>query len=960
MADVGQDFGAELILLDGQHPWPSLHAFTEDNQEFFRGRDREVEELVRRIRRDVLTVLFGISGLGKTSLLQAGVFPALSDADFVPILIRLDHEASDVDVVEQIRAAIVRRLEVPPEIARKDFSGGESLWSLFHRRDVSALRRGDKNVRIVLVFDQFEEIFTRWLSSPEAETSRRHFLSELASLVENRPPEELKARLERDASIVSDYDFASENCRVVISLREDYLPHLEELKGRLPSVMENRFRLTPMDQQQALEAILGPGREIIDESVAREVIAFLGAGETNDPGQYQARMEIDPALLSLICSELNAQRILDKVPRITSELLHGRSHRILDEFYLRCFEFLPEAQREPARAFVEDRLLTPGGHRGTVAVETARAELATAGVDVQAIHKLVQSRLLQVDERHRLQRVELAHDVLTKVVTEQRNRRYERNAIESQRKKELAELAEARESAEKADAQIRRLRKARVAYAAIGAVFFLLGLTMALLARNYYATAKNLSETQGDLFEAKKDLEKKNAALVLSSEEAKKSSEAAEQVIEGVTSGLLQEIDVKDGAQIATLQRVINTGLAAFQHIPPSVASSPRLRLNRAKLLRASAEAFIALGLQTHFDDARKSAEGARDLLANAGDDAISQAARCEVYLTLGDIFATRGHDAPEATASPEVEAFFIQADKNYDLALDLVHTAQRTHPGDVSFLIQEGLCLLKQGSVVESRWRRVRAVEGTQIAAKRQLLQAELAKYDAALKIASGLSDPSRQAEIRRLLADIHNKIGTAYALMCYQASPERESFFNTADTHFFTALTLRRELLKDDPGSVFKKRLVAYSTNNIGWLNEIKLNDDFWANKSQKIILAQKVEQFYKERLKLALEVAATDPQNFSYRRDLGGAYTHLAILYQKWPALIAAGRDKSIEYYQEAVAVTQRQSADELENLAKAATVFGRSDLANQARADLEKLKTTPLAPDLKRPKPEDSRD
>jgi hypothetical protein len=480
MSETHKEFAPERIMLDEQHPWPSLHAFTEENHSYFRGRDREVEELVRRIRRQTLTILFGVSGLGKTSLLQAGVFPALTKAGFLPILVRLDHESHEVDVVDQLRKAIADRLEVSPEVALRELPPGDSLWSLFHRK-VSALRSRDRNVCLILVFDQFEEIFTRWLGSPEGESRRRHFLSELASLVENRPPEELKTRLERDASIIGDYDFASETCRIVISLREDYLPHLEDLKGRLPSVMENRFRLSAMDSQQALDAILGPGHAVVSESVAREIISFIGARESGDADQGQTRLEIDPALLSLICSELNAQRIVDNLPQISLELLHGRSHRILDEFYLRCFEFLPEEQGAAARAFVEDRLLTPAGHRGTVAVETAKAELAAAGVDSHAIYKLVHRRLLQVDERHGLHRVELAHDVLTKVVTENRNRRHELNAIEELRKRESAELADAKERADSAAAQIRRLRKARLAYGSAGAAFALLCVGLALL-----------------------------------------------------------------------------------------------------------------------------------------------------------------------------------------------------------------------------------------------------------------------------------------------------------------------------------------------------------------------------------------------------------------------------------------------------------------------------------------------
>ena len=59
--------------VDAQHPWIGLASFTESSRAYFHGRDDEITELCRRIQRKPLTVLFGKSGLGKTSILQAGV-----------------------------------------------------------------------------------------------------------------------------------------------------------------------------------------------------------------------------------------------------------------------------------------------------------------------------------------------------------------------------------------------------------------------------------------------------------------------------------------------------------------------------------------------------------------------------------------------------------------------------------------------------------------------------------------------------------------------------------------------------------------------------------------------------------------------------------------------------------------------------------------------------------------------
>ena len=59
--------------------------------------------------------------------------------------------------------------------------------------------------------------------------------------------------------------------------------HLEGFKHRMPSVMENRMRLNPMTEEQALQAVTVPGREIVEEPVAREIVAFVARKARGKP-----------------------------------------------------------------------------------------------------------------------------------------------------------------------------------------------------------------------------------------------------------------------------------------------------------------------------------------------------------------------------------------------------------------------------------------------------------------------------------------------------------------------------------------------------------------------------------------------------------------------------------------------------------------------------------------------------
>ena len=91
MSDPAPTFPAGI---DRENPWPGLASFTEDSREFFFGREKETDELSRLVRRQTLTVLFGQSGLGKSSLLHAGLFPLLRETDHLPLYLRLDHSVT--------------------------------------------------------------------------------------------------------------------------------------------------------------------------------------------------------------------------------------------------------------------------------------------------------------------------------------------------------------------------------------------------------------------------------------------------------------------------------------------------------------------------------------------------------------------------------------------------------------------------------------------------------------------------------------------------------------------------------------------------------------------------------------------------------------------------------------------------------------------------------------------------
>ena len=157
------------LHVDREHPWPALAAFREDDQSFFGGRNEEIEALYRRIVSSRLTLLFGLSGLGKTSLLRAGLFPRLRREHYFPVYIRLSYGRDLASPVEQIKAEIAAQAKTSGVDAPAP-RAGETLWEYFHRPDADFWDERNNPCIPVLVFDQFEELFTKGREFPPRRT----------------------------------------------------------------------------------------------------------------------------------------------------------------------------------------------------------------------------------------------------------------------------------------------------------------------------------------------------------------------------------------------------------------------------------------------------------------------------------------------------------------------------------------------------------------------------------------------------------------------------------------------------------------------------------------------------------------------------------------------------------------------------------------------------------------------
>ena len=400
--------------------YPGARPFmdTDIDHRLFFGRDREINELFYQVLGARLLVLFGKSGLGKTSLLQAGVFPRLREQDLLPVPVRLYR--TDLPPLELFTTAIAEACAQ----SGIDYTPGEtgSLWEFFK---TAVFWRGEALQTPVLVLDQFEEIFTL-----QNAANRQSIARQLGELVGDGLPQSLRARLQPGEKLP--YSEKPPAVKIVLSLREDYLGALQELTGEIPRILENRFRLTTMSREQARLAVLEPARLAqegafaaqpfdYEEAAVDELLTFL-SGRTG---------EIEPFQLQILCRQVEQQVAAAQAKgqqdvHVDKEYLGGRTRMeaILQNFYLDAVRRLPSRRRRNrARDLCEEGLLDSQGHRRILEEKDIQERYK---VDTTTLQTLVDTRLLRKEERQEVFYYELSHDSLAQPVLNSRRWRMPR------------------------------------------------------------------------------------------------------------------------------------------------------------------------------------------------------------------------------------------------------------------------------------------------------------------------------------------------------------------------------------------------------------------------------------------------------------------------------------------------------------------------------------------------------
>jgi hypothetical protein len=483
--------------------------FTEAQAEYFFGREAEREIISANLQASRLTLLYGPSGVGKSSVINAGVVHELraeaartkavrGTPDFAVIVFYTWRD----DPMASLEAAIAREVGEPPQ--------GDS----FAERIGHWTKAIDGDLLVIL--DQFEEYFLYHSNADGPGT----FAVEFPNAVNRR---DLRVSF-------------------LVSMREDSIAKLDLFKGRIPNLFDNYLRIDHLERDQARDAIvkplerynqhLAPGETPVTvepalvETVLNQVttgrVAVSGAGKGRltmggDGSADQARVETP--YLQLVMTRLWHEEVAagSHVMRLeTLTRLQGAGHIVATHLDA-ALDALTDPERSAAAAIFQF-LVTPSGTKIALTVDDLAQYAKRPREEIQSLLLKLSSGANRIlipvappPDQPARESYQIFHDVLAAAVLEWRTR-YARqveqaaSAIREEEQRRLAE--EQRQRAEheaRAAAELRR-QKRQLTLLLIGTVVLLaavgvLGYVASTQKRQIQKTAVGLTAVQKDVFQ---------------------------------------------------------------------------------------------------------------------------------------------------------------------------------------------------------------------------------------------------------------------------------------------------------------------------------------------------------------------------------------------------------------------------------------------------------------------------
>jgi hypothetical protein len=434
-----------------ENPFKGPQPYSEND--ILYGRNKEKRDLYHLIDNELLTLLFAKSGAGKTSLIKAGLIPYLErEYECLPVYIHLNEAATLESSAKNLSDFVIKcckqkidnyiKKENTEEVECKvklstdaneislfEFIYGLQLKKVYKIKSATdELLEEENAIRILLIFDQFEEIFTQ-----RFEKESLHFLlDEIRCLLENKFPSHIDEKfptkkelsfLKLKTALLS----KQKNFRIMFSFREEYLSQFESLHYIFPSIRltSSRYRLENFSPEDAKEVIKDTAKEI-NENIA----ALICDNLVVNPLKNFDKKEVEPFLLSLISYKIYYEIIelkKESEERIAKESEEGMANKVkylvtngIENYINHIYSRISYQ----TIVFIEEQLITSDNKRKTYNYETAvAAKDIVLQRDLEKLIGASEYRLLNVEPYLDAEHIEILHDRLLPPIAKRRDER---------------------------------------------------------------------------------------------------------------------------------------------------------------------------------------------------------------------------------------------------------------------------------------------------------------------------------------------------------------------------------------------------------------------------------------------------------------------------------------------------------------------------------------------------------
>jgi WD40 repeat protein len=427
-------------------PYKGLQPYTEADRKYFFGRTRDQGIITSNLYASPLTVFYGASGVGKSSVLLAGVVPQLRQEPRDAVVVVFNSWQGG-DFLSALKSEVAKQASVTPPV-------DDTLpLDEFLAQSQRAL-----GIPLFLIFDQFEEYFLYHPPSLESDAF--------------------------EASLARSVNLRSIQVNFFLSLREDGLSKLDRFQGRLPRLLNNMLRLGHLDRDSAREAITKPldqyNREnggqppiTIEDALVDAVLNDLsagnapsdqvGQGQVSEKSRSPAAAPIETPFLQMVMTRLWYEEIAkgSRELRLQTYDALGRAENIARTHLDTMMARLTEPERKTT-ANILRYLVTPAGTK--IAQEAGAlaswSELPPA--EVQAILDRLSAQdmriLRTVQAPGQPVRYEIFHDVLAQAILNWRARYVQEQKLLEAERQMAIERAKIAEQLERQRLQTKRSR----------------------------------------------------------------------------------------------------------------------------------------------------------------------------------------------------------------------------------------------------------------------------------------------------------------------------------------------------------------------------------------------------------------------------------------------------------------------------------------------------------------------